>query len=368
MSESSDDEEENEDYVVLPQTELLHKLLAFSRSDVHFPNARENITTSLEWCKENGKCSQALQSLATDLIYLVSQDNPHAVKSALPKLFDTMMESYDEMIYEADVAQRKLERMLQYHKHKDFTRAIKEFEKTQVVCHKVIAIIQHIIDAKFDSSDFKCWEEKCTDDKKRVSPNIVPERLAQLEKLPRIFRRLEWNEHVALNGHLVSHLDYMWTKAKAHEADFHAFMYLKIAKDIGMYFAGPLKSKLRCVTKVQKDYAKNKTKHPRLPSSLYLKDIVRGSLVCPDMFTINTGLKRLQSDMTSIKDRIQLKTHDVLVNVLFQNVHCEIQFHLLDFYHLTAFSHGPYEVQRAKEYTELIDAETNKLVLKPFKL
>lgn len=83
--------------------------------------------------------------------------------------------------------------------------------------------------------------------------------------------------------------------------------------------------------------------------------------MCRHVDHIRRGLVKLQGAITAVKDRLQGPTHDVLVNIVYKDMVCEVQFHLAAFYNLKTFAHGPYEVTRAQD-------DFGRLALEPFAL
>jgi hypothetical protein len=340
-----------------PLAEFLNDVVQMAgKKQFQVVQSRGSLVENLNVCLTSKKCSSTVKSMVDDLIYVVS--SAHAKKPV--NLFDNMIKSYEKMILLASKACLHLQTMQRLHVENNSHEATSEFLKARALAFQVKTLIQHIIDAKFDVSDMKCWSSSCGTQTRAM---LMKSPSGHYETVPLRFQNKEWNAKID-NTH--THLDYMLLKGQKKQEQIHK-TWGKLFASVGVYVRGNLKRKKRCTTKIKTDYAIHKDKHPFEPSSMYLKDIVRGSLVCKDILTINKALQLLSVyDITFYKDRLQAGTHDVLVNVLFLNVHCEIQMHLIDFYSLQSFSHGPYVVVRANKYTDLLDT-SNNLLVSPFR-
>jgi hypothetical protein len=285
-------------------------------------------------------------------------------------VFRTFTQLYQGMLLIAESAYRDLQLMSAAQRTHDVEAAESLFLKARNDCVRIVAVVQHVVDCKFDVSEFKCSDYKCTSESHHIGPDFTV--MPALNEVPLAFKGREWDELVRFQGKPLdgeetdkhTHLDYLCAKAATLENKFHMLLE-SCAQGIGTYIRGPLKPKLRCSAKVAGDYASNTRDYPQKPASVYLKDILRGTVVCPGVADIRTGLMRLEGSLTGVKDRLQGPTHDVLVNLLFDGLVCEVQFHLAEFYFLKPFLHGPLEVMCAVHYGELLDEEGN-LTLHPF--
>ncbi len=322
-------------------------------------------------CILRGSCHAEVQELAHASIYIVSKNDGAKDEKVHLQLFRAFAQMYERMIDEAKSAYNLLEKMRQSHVLKHFEDASVYFQEAQGLCLGVGVIIQHIIDIKFALSAFKCHIPSCDNMSHSVSHlGFTPSpRLSQkcTNKVPAVFENKKWNRKVTFQDRELTHFDYVYEQAMNIEDDFHTLVKTQTQK-FGVYYAGPLKKSHRCIAKIKTDFTLNPKKYPFNPISMYLKDVVRGTILCNNINDMKHIAQALKKYICNVKDRLQIRQHDVLLNLFFEGLVCEVQMHFRDFYVLTRFSHGPYEVERASSYKDLIDEVNGKLLVHSFQL
>ena len=104
----------------------------------------------------------------------------------------------------------------------------------------------------------------------------------------------------------------------------------------------------RAWTKSCDDYMDEATHPP--PMHQYLKDMNRCTQLLLRIGEVNVAMDALSRHpelvVTQVKNRLREATHDVLVNVVFQGVICEVQLHFHAILELKKVTHRPYNIVR----------------------
>ena len=116
----------------------------------------------------------------------------------------------------------------------------------------------------------------------------------------------------------------------------------------GEFCPSPNKGWQRAWTKSCDDYMDEATHPP--PMHQYLKDMNRCTQLLLHIGEINVAMDALSRHpelvVTQVKNRLREATHDVLVNVVFQAVICEVQLHFHTILELKKITHRPYNIVR----------------------
>lgn len=167
----------------------------------------------------------AVKAMAHDAIFMSQHQRKRSslVKchcqgsTALVRIF---LQLYQGMLSTAEQAYADLKRMRKAHVQGNVGVATEHFDEAKHACIRVASVVQHIIDCKFDVSEFKCTEQKCNHAAHTSAHIGLINTVAAPSDVPSVFEGREWDEAVAFHHHVFGdeapgarcHLDYMWAK------------------------------------------------------------------------------------------------------------------------------------------------------------